>query len=45
MTTIQEAKNLKTLSMDGLLGSLKTHEKELQREEDVDAKSKKALAL
>ena len=31
--------------MDELLGSLKIHQKELQREEDVDAKFKKTLAL
>ena len=45
MTAIQEAKNLKTLSMDELLGSLKTHEKKLQREKEADTKSKKTLAL
>ncbi|KAM7490513.1 hypothetical protein LguiA_033434 [Lonicera macranthoides] len=45
VTAIQEAKNLKTLSMDELLGSLKTHEKELEREDEVNAKSKKNLAL
>ena len=42
---IQEANNLKTLSMDEFLGSLKTHEKDLQREEKVDAKSNKTVAL
>ena len=45
VTAIQEAKNLKTLSIDELLSSLKTHEKELQREEEADTKSKKTLAL
>ena len=46
VTAIQEAKNLKTLSMDELLGSLKTHDKELQREEEEEkANPKKIFAL
>ena len=45
VTAIQEAKDLKILSMDELLGSLKTHERELEREDQEQAKPKKNLAL
>lgn len=47
VTAIQEAKDLKTLPLEELLGSLETHELDIKRHsmEDEDNKKKKGIAL
>lgn len=48
MTSIEEAKNLKTITIEELFGSLITHEHTFERdlkEKEVDNKKKKDLAL
>ena len=46
MIAIQEAKDLNTLSLDALIGSLKTHEKELiEAHENVSGKEKNVAVI
>ncbi|GAV76346.1 UBN2 domain-containing protein, partial [Cephalotus follicularis] len=45
VTAIEEAKDLSTLSLEQLLGSLMTHETPMKSHEHVDAKKKKTIAL
>ena len=45
MTTIQEAKDLNTLSLEELLGSLITHELMIQQKSKDESKRKKTIAL
>ena len=42
---IQEAKNLNVLSLDALIGSLKTHEIELNEVSDETTRKEKSIAL
>ncbi|GAV58261.1 LOW QUALITY PROTEIN: UBN2 domain-containing protein, partial [Cephalotus follicularis] len=45
LTTIEEAKDLSTLSLEQLLGSLMTHETTMKNHERVETKKKKSIAL
>ncbi|GAV63001.1 LOW QUALITY PROTEIN: UBN2 domain-containing protein, partial [Cephalotus follicularis] len=45
VTAIEEAKDLSTLPLGQLLGSLMTHETSMKSHEHVDAKKKKTIAL
>ncbi|GAV90906.1 zf-CCHC domain-containing protein/UBN2 domain-containing protein, partial [Cephalotus follicularis] len=45
VTAIEEAKDLSTLPLEQLLGSLMTHETTMKSHEHVDAKKKKTIAL
>ncbi|GAV61773.1 UBN2 domain-containing protein, partial [Cephalotus follicularis] len=45
VTTIEEAKDLTTLPLEQLLGSLMTHEKTMKNHEYVETKKKKTISL
>ncbi|GAV69676.1 LOW QUALITY PROTEIN: zf-CCHC domain-containing protein/UBN2 domain-containing protein, partial [Cephalotus follicularis] len=45
VTAIEEAKNLSTLSLEQLLGSLMTHETTMKNHENVEVKKKKSIAF
>ncbi|GAV73737.1 UBN2 domain-containing protein, partial [Cephalotus follicularis] len=45
VTTIEEAKDLSTLPLEQLLGSLMTHETTMKNHENVEVKKKKTIAL
>ncbi|GAV62608.1 UBN2 domain-containing protein [Cephalotus follicularis] len=45
VTTIEEAKDLSTLPLEQLLGSLMTHETTMKNHEHVETKKKKPIAL
>ncbi|GAV90671.1 UBN2 domain-containing protein, partial [Cephalotus follicularis] len=45
VTTIEEAKDLSTLPLEQLLGSLMTHETTMKNHEHVEVKKKKSIAL
>ncbi|GAV77669.1 UBN2 domain-containing protein, partial [Cephalotus follicularis] len=45
VTAIEEAKDLSTLPLEQLLGSLMMHETSMKSHEHVDAKKKKTIAL
>ncbi|GAV81312.1 UBN2 domain-containing protein, partial [Cephalotus follicularis] len=45
VTAIEEDKDLSTLPLEQLLGSLMTHETTMKNHENVDAKKKKTIAL
>ena len=45
VTTIQEAKDLNVLSLDALIGSLKTHEIELTEVSEETTRKGKSIAL
>ncbi|GAV75754.1 UBN2 domain-containing protein, partial [Cephalotus follicularis] len=45
VTVIEEAKDLSTLPLEQLLGSLMTHETTMKNHVHVDAKNKKTIAL
>ena len=45
VTAIQEAKNLNTLSLEELLGSLMTHELIMKQHSEEETKRKKKIAL
>ncbi|GAV58688.1 UBN2 domain-containing protein, partial [Cephalotus follicularis] len=45
VTAIEEAKDLSTLALEQLLGSLMTHETTMKNHENVDVKKKKAIAF
>ena len=45
LTTIQEAKDLNTLSLDELMGSLITHELTMQHRTEDDQKKRKSIAF
>ncbi|GAV71628.1 UBN2 domain-containing protein, partial [Cephalotus follicularis] len=45
VTTIEEAKDLSTLTLEQLLGSLMTHETTMKSHEDVETMKKKSIAL
>ncbi|GAV61276.1 zf-CCHC domain-containing protein/UBN2 domain-containing protein, partial [Cephalotus follicularis] len=45
VTTIEEAKDLSTLPLEQLLGSLMTHETTIKNHEHVEVKKKKTIAL
>ena len=45
MTAIQEAKDLNTLSLEELLGSLMTHELMIQQKSEEESKMKRTIAL
>ncbi|GAV82958.1 UBN2 domain-containing protein, partial [Cephalotus follicularis] len=45
VTTIEEVKDLSTLPLEQLLGSLMSHETTMKNHEHVDAKKKKTIAL
>ncbi|GAV74028.1 UBN2 domain-containing protein, partial [Cephalotus follicularis] len=45
VTTIEEAKDLSTLPLEQLLGSLMTHETTMKNRESVEVKKKKAIAF
>ncbi|GAV62934.1 UBN2 domain-containing protein, partial [Cephalotus follicularis] len=45
VTTIEEAKDLSTLPLEQLLGSLMTHETTMKKHEHVEVKKKKTIAL
>ncbi|GAV89388.1 zf-CCHC domain-containing protein/UBN2 domain-containing protein, partial [Cephalotus follicularis] len=45
VTAIEEAKDLSTLPLEQLLGSLMTHETTMKNHENVDVKKKKSIAL
>ena len=46
LTAIEEAKNLKTIASDDLLGKLLTHENHLQKDEqEKETKPKKGVAF
>ncbi|GAV85196.1 UBN2 domain-containing protein, partial [Cephalotus follicularis] len=45
VTTIEEAKDLSSLPLEQLLGSLMTHETTMKNHENVEVKKKKTIAL
>ncbi|GAV61115.1 UBN2 domain-containing protein, partial [Cephalotus follicularis] len=45
VTTIEEAKDLSTIPLEQLLGSLMTHETTMKNHENVEVKKKKAIAF
>ncbi|GAV61333.1 UBN2 domain-containing protein, partial [Cephalotus follicularis] len=45
VTVIEEAKDLSTLPLEQLLGSLMTHETKMKNHENVEVKKKKTIAL